>query len=246
VSLDVPREDVADLAQLGVIAFTTTRDAGTFGTAGREPVGDVMGRWWSLVEALHEYSPRLATSRQVHGNHVLVHRLTWDGWLRSDGADGHVAPERGTALAITVADCVPVFVAHPNGACALLHAGWRGTAAHILSSGVAELVRSGLDARDLYVHLGPSICGRCYEVGPDVYQQLTGQSASAAECVDLRAILAREAREAGITRVSVSEFCTRCHNDRFFSHRAGDPGRMLAVIVGPSDCGVSSKTAWNG
>src|SRR6185312_17445543 len=104
VSLDVPREDVADLARLGVIAFTTTRDAGTFGTAGREPVGDVMGRWWSLVEALHEYSPRLATSRQVHGTRVLVHRLTWDGWLRSDGADGHVAPEQGTALAITVAD----------------------------------------------------------------------------------------------------------------------------------------------
>ena len=231
MSLDVPREDVADFAALGVIAFTTTRDAGTFGTAGREPVGEVMGRWWSLVESLNAYAPRLATSRQVHGNRVLVHRLTWDGWLRSDAADGHVAPERGTALAITVADCVPVFIAHPSGACALLHAGWRGTAARILDRGVAELVRAGLDARDLRVHLGPSICGRCYEVGPDVYQQITGQPASAAKCVDLRAILARQAREAGIAHISVSEFCTRCDNDRFFSHRAGDPGRMVAAIA---------------
>lgn len=235
MSLDVPREDVADLAALGVIAFTTTRDAGTFGTAGREPVGDVMGRWWSLVESLSAFAPRLATSRQVHGNRVLVHRLTWEGWLRAYGADGHVAPERGTALAITVADCVPVFVAHPNGACALLHAGWRGTAARILERGVAELVRAGLSARDLRVHLGPSICGRCYEVGPDVYQQLTGETANAARCVDLRAILARQAKEAGIAHVSVSEYCTRCNNDLFFSHRAGDAGRMLGVMVAPRD-----------
>lgn len=235
MSLDVAREDVGDLAGLGVIAFTTTREAGTYGTAGRDPVGDVMARWWSLVDELRAYSPRLATSRQVHGNRVLVHRLTWEGWLRVDAVDGHVAPESGTALAITVADCVPVFVAHPSGACALLHAGWRGTAARILDRGVAELVRAGLSARDLRVHLGPSICGRCYEVGPDVYTQLTGQSASAARCVDLRAILARQAREAGITHVSVSEFCTRCDNDRFFSHRAGDAGRMLAVMVAPRD-----------
>lgn len=233
MSLEVPREEVADFAALGVIAFTTTRGAGTFGTAGREPVGDVMGRWWSLVEALHELSPRLATSRQVHGNRVLVHRLTWDGWLRSHAADGHVAPDPGTALAVTVADCVPVFIAHPDGACALLHAGWRGTASRILEHGVDELVRAGLNVRDLRVHLGPSICGRCYEVGPDVYQQLTGQSASAATCVDLRAVLARQANEAGIAHISVSEYCTRCDNDRFFSHRAGDGGRMLAVIVAP-------------
>jgi hypothetical protein len=231
VSLDVPREEVADFAALGVIAFTTTRQAGTFGTAGTDPVGDVMGRWWSLVDGLRAYSPRLATARQVHGNRVLVHRLTWEGWLRGDGADGHVAPERGTALAITVADCVPVFVAHPSGATALLHAGWRGTVARILESGVAELVRGGLDARDLHVHLGPSICGRCYEVGPDVYAQLTGRSMTAPACVDLRAILGAQAKSLGISHVSTSALCTRCHNDRFFSHRAGDPGRMLAVMA---------------
>ncbi len=233
MSLDVPREEVADFAALGVIAFTTTRQAGTFGTAGREPVAEVMGRWWSLVEELRAYSPRLATARQVHGTHVLVHRLTWDGWLRSDAADGHVAPERGTALAVTVADCVPVFVAHASGAAALLHAGWRGTAARILEQGIAELRKAGLAARDLRVHLGPSICGRCYEVGPDVYAQITGRTTSAATRVDLRAILAGQARDLGIDQVTISERCTRCDNDRFFSHRAGDAGRMLAVMVAP-------------
>ena len=234
MTLDVPREDVADLAALGVIAFTTTREAGTFGTAGREPVGEVMGRWWSLVESLRTYGPRLATSRQVHGGRVLVHRLTWDGWLRADAADGHAAPERGTALAITIADCVPVFIAHPNGACALLHAGWRGTAAGIVPNGIAELVRTGFDPRDLCVHLGPAICGRCYEVGPAVYAQLTGESTNEPTRVDLRAILAAQARDAGVERITSSDRCTRCDNDRFFAHRAGDSGRMLAVLVAPA------------
>jgi hypothetical protein len=235
MSLDVPREDVAGFAALGVVAFTTTRQAGTFGTAGRDPVGEVMGRWWSLVDSLRDDSPRLATARQVHGNRVLVHGLTWEGWLRHDAADGHVAPERGTALAVTIADCVPVFIAHPSGACALLHAGWRGTAGRILDAGVAELRKAGLAAGDLHVHLGPAICGRCYEVGPDVYAQITGKSTSSNTCVDLRAILALQARELGVANVTISERCTRCDNDRFFSHRAGDAGRMLAVAVAPAE-----------
>jgi hypothetical protein len=85
------------------------------------------------------------------------------------------------------------------------------------------------------VHLGPAICGRCYEVGPDVYAQITGKSTSSNTCVDLRAILALQARELGVANVTISERCTRCDNDRFFSHRAGDAGRMLAVAVAPAE-----------
>lgn len=231
--MDVPHEPVTAFDELGILAFTTTRDAGTFGTAGQEPVGEVMARWWSLLEALQPYGPRLASSRQVHGTTVLTHGDQWIGWLRARAADGHVTSRRGTALAVTVADCVPVFIAHPTGAIALLHAGWRGTASRILEAGVQELVRSGLAARDLWVHLGPAICGHCYEVGPDVAEQLTGKAAAGPRRVDLRGLLAAQAQAAGITRVSVDERCTRCDSDQFFSHRGGDAGRALAVMVNP-------------
>jgi copper oxidase (laccase) domain-containing protein len=33
--------------------------------------------------------------------------------------------------------------------------------------------------------------------------------------------------------ISISDVCTRCDNARFFSHRAGDAGRQLGVIVAP-------------
>jgi len=125
---------------------------------------------------------------------------------------------------------VPVFLAHPRGAVALLHAGWRGTAARILEAGASALERAGFPARELVAHLGPAVCGGCYEVGPDVYARLTGRTANAPAHVDLRALLADQAHAAGIRTVSVSRWCTRCDNDRFYSHRAGDGGRQLAVV----------------
>jgi copper oxidase (laccase) domain-containing protein len=81
------------------------------------------------------------------------------------------------------------------------------------------------------MHLGPAICGKCYEVSADVYRQLTGRDPGKPTVVDLRAILWDQAFEAGLRRITVSDRCTRCDNDRFYSHRAGDVGRQLGVIV---------------
>jgi YfiH family protein len=231
VSIIDDSEHLSDFADLGVLAFTTTRQLGTFGMMGPEPVSEVMGRWASLRRELYETSPRLATGGQVHGNHVLAHDGHWDGWLRGGEADGHFAPKRGTAMAVTVADCVPVFVAHPSGATQILHSGWRGTAANILKVGLTMMKAAGHRLGDARVHFGPAICGKCYEVSPDVYEQLTGRRPDVATTVDLRAILAGQAREFGVERITISPLCTKCDNDRFYSHRAGDHGRQLGVIV---------------
>jgi polyphenol oxidase len=224
-------EQISDFADLGILAFTTTRQVGTFGMMGPEPVSEVMGRWAALRRELYEISPRLATGGQVHGNHVLAHTGHWDGWLRGGEADGHFASSRGTAMAVTVADCVPVFIAHPSGAAQVLHSGWRGTAANILKVGLTMMKAAGHPLKDARVHLGPAICGQCYEVSPDVYEQLTGRNPGKPTPVDLRAILSDQARQLGVERISISSLCTRCNNDRLFSHRAGDHGRQLGVIV---------------
>lgn len=218
-------------ADLGVLAFTTTRALGTFGLASEEPAKAIMERWAALRRELRRAGPRLATASQVHGSTVLVHATCWEGWLRADDADGHVAVERGTALAVTVADCVPVFMAHPSGATGLLHSGWRGTAARIVERGIDSFVKRGIPAEELTVHLGPAICGDCYEVSGDVHAALMGTNPGRPTLVDLRAIIADHARRSGVRDISISEWCTRHHNDRFFSHRAGDAGRQLGVIV---------------
>jgi hypothetical protein len=227
----LPREEIGDFQGFGVRAFTTTREAGTFGLFGAEPVGEVMSRWVGLQDELSTSARRIVVGRQVHGTRVLSHSGGWEGMLRTGEADGHVATEKGIALAVTVADCVPIFIAHPSGAVAILHGGWRGTAARILDAGINVLARMRIAPDELHVHLGPAICGRCYEVSAETRAQLTGQPANRAGNVDLRALLAEQAHEAGVQHVTVAPWCTRCDNDRFFSHRAGDGGRQLGVIV---------------
>jgi YfiH family protein len=228
-------QPIDDFSRFGIRAFTTTRDAGSFSTTSGEPVGTVMERWNALRRELATAGPRLASAAQVHGTRVVVHAAGWEGWLRVDAADGHVAPERGTAMAVTIADCVPVFLAHPSGATALLHSGWRGTAGRIVEQGVDALSRHGFPTRELHLHLGPAICGRCYEVSPEVYASLTGRTVDGPTTVDLRALIADHARSVGVRQITTSEWCTRCDGQRFFSHRAGDDGRQLAVMIAAAD-----------
>jgi YfiH family protein len=219
---------------LGIVAFTTTRQAGSFGTQSSEPVAEVMSRWEWLRGSLAPFGSRLATARQVHGARIIEHEPGWEGWLRGGDADGHLSRARGTGMAVTVADCVPVFIAHESGAAALLHSGWRGTEARISSAAVERLVRLGAPAAELRVHLGPAICGRCYVVSPDVFGRLTGRAVHRPTTVDLRSLIADHLRELGVREITTSPWCTRCDNERFFSHRAGDRGRQLGVLIAAS------------
>lgn len=228
-----PHLPIPALAAIGVTAFVTTRAAGSYGFPEQGEDYEATLRWHALQGALVPAgAPRLASSRQVHGTRVLVHAGTWDGWVRIDGADGHVLTAGGAA-AVIVADCVPVFIAHPSGIVAVVHAGWRGVAGGILPEALRAFEAHGLPAHELLVHLGPSICGRCYEVGTDVYEKLTGWPTRRPRQVDLRALLAEQAKAHGVTRWTASAECTRCDNGLLFSHRAGDAGRQVAVIVAP-------------
>ncbi|MEA3245494.1 MAG: polyphenol oxidase family protein [Gemmatimonadota bacterium] len=223
------REVVDEFRALGIVAFTTTRQAGDFAL----PPGEVgivrAASWVALHRSLEPAVPGLVSAVQVHGTAIAEHTAPWQAVHRMQGFDAQLVRTPGAA-AVTVADCVPVFVAHPDGTVAIAHAGWRGTAARILPALIERITAAGRRAADLHVHLGPAICGRCYEVGPEVYRQLTGWDTIRHRHVDLRALLGEQARESGVGRLSATLSCTRCDNDRFFSHRAGDPGRQVAVI----------------
>ena len=229
------RLDIPDFDEWGLVAFTTARAAGTFGAQSDEPASAVLGRWNALVAgAAGLGAGQFASATQVHGADIIVHEPGWDGWLRSPAADGHAWRHPGVGAAVTVADCVPVFIGHPSGAGALLHSGWRGTVAGITERAITWFAGHGLAAGTLRIHLGPAICGRCYEVSPDVYGALTNSTVDVPTPVDLRAVIADRARRLGVREVGTSPWCTRCDGDRLFSHRAGDPGRQLGVLLAPA------------
>lgn len=222
------RLDIPTFERFGVRAFVTTRAAGDFNLSVEVP--GARARWHQVQQALAAHgAPRLASAVQVHGTKVLVHDAPFDGWIRVEGADGHIVIGAGAA-AVTIADCVPVFIAHPSGTVGIVHAGWRGVAGGILPEALRRFAQLGFPVDECVVHLGPSICGRCYEVGTDVYEQLTGWETKRARHVDLRALLAEQASQLRVARWSASGECTKCDNDQLFSHRAGDAGRQIACI----------------
>jgi YfiH family protein len=152
----------------------------------------------------------------------------------SPEADGHATGEPGILMAVTVADCVPVFLLDPGRRSgAVLHAGWRGVVAGVLDAGI-ELMKSrfGSAAEDLFLHLGPAICGDCYEVGAEVHEALGLPLPEGPRPVDLRGILARNAlaRDIRSQQVTASVHCTRCRPSPFFSHRGGDVERQVGYL----------------
>ncbi len=173
-------------------------------------------------------------ARQVHKSTILWHDDTPTGLVLGPDADGHLTSGSGILMAVTVADCVPVFLLDESGrGGGVLHAGWRGVAAGILEAGIAMMVdRLGARRRDLAVHLGPSICGGCYEVGPEVHQALGLPIPKAPTPVDLRELLAARAVAAGMHegQVTRSTYCTRCGGSPFFSHRGGDRERQIGFL----------------
>lgn len=214
------------------ITWTGPDGAFDLGLSGTGPAGDVLGRWRQLRESLGFASA--VHARQVHGARVLVHDVVQPGFLLGDSADGHVTGRTGLLLTISVADCVPVFVvAAGQRAVALLHAGWRGTAAGVIEAGLHALAAvAGARPAGLHVHFGPAICGDCYEVGAEVHAALGLESPVIRAPVDLRLALFDRAVAAGVdpSAVTRSTACTRCDGARFFSHRNGSAGRQAAWL----------------
>lgn len=204
-------------------------DLSLFGAA---PAGAVLQRWDALGRVLPVSG--IAHARQVHGTSIHVHRHGVEGLHLAPECDGHLTAAAGLLLAVSVADCVPVYVVAPTvPAVGLVHAGWRGAAEGILESALANFSdRLGASPEGLCVHLGPSICGTCYEVGPEVHRALGEPVPSHPEPVDLAGNLVRRALAAGVpaSAVTRSTLCTRCGDADLFSHRGGDAGRQMALI----------------
>lgn len=204
---------------------------------------------WTTTERYEALGRRMGfatvvVGRQVHGPDVrTVAPPSGGGVLVSGEADGHVSASPGTLLTATAADCVPAYLLAPERrAWGLVHGGWRGIAAGVLESAFRELEeRHGARREALRLHLGPAICGECYEVGHEVVEALGSTAAildsggaGARPRVDLRRTLQRRAMAAGLRRrhVTRSAWCTCCSGDHFHSYRCRgeSPARMAAFL----------------
>lgn len=149
-----------------------------------------------------------------------------------DRCDGLWSEEPGQAMMLLAADCLPVAIARANGArpaLAILHVGWRGLLAGVISAGARALGGGKLAAA-----IGPGIGPCCYEVAPDVaepFRRAYGEDVLADGRLDLWTAAERALGKAGCDDVERSDLCTFCHPELFFSHRRerGLTGRQGVV-----------------
>lgn len=175
---------------------------------------------------------------QVHGTTLFDADTlpAGEGPIAGPEADGLFSRQSGTMLAVRTADCVPVVLASRDGtAIAALHCGWRGTLGGLLPATVARFRAAGVTPGDLWMWIGPRICGACYEVGPELADRFRaafprqGAAAITADHVDLGAVLRGCATECGIppNAIRLHPACTRESKELFPSHRRDANNRGL-------------------
>jgi YfiH family protein len=218
------------------------------------------GKWGDAAENVAENRRRVAraagaplfVATQVHGAAIArVRAADAPSDLAGVRADGLCSDRRDVAVAVFVADCIPALVADlRTGACAAVHAGWRGTLAGVLPAAVRAL-REHFGARpeDLRVALGPAIGPCCFEVGTEVVEAFEAGLPGAREAgvivaaatapgksrIDLkranRLLLERAGVDPGL--IDAGDECTSSDQGRFYSFRRdrGATGQHLGFIV---------------
>ena len=186
---------------------------------------------------------RATTAWLVHGRLVAVMTHADAGSYRQ-GFDAIITRERGLALTMRFADCVPIaFFDSAQRAIGLAHAGWRGVAENVIAAVVAALRdHYGSLPRDLWAGIGPCISADRYRVGQEVIDLVTPACPPQAPIVrrqsdgslhlDLNAAVLSQLQACGIANIENSAICTASNTTEWFSHRAenGKTGRFGMVI----------------
>jgi polyphenol oxidase len=157
-------------------------------------------------------------------------------------ADALVTSARGVALAVLVADCVPVlFAARGSDVLAVAHAGRRGVAAGVVPATVAAMQALGARPSRIVVKVGPAICGRCYEVPTAMQEEICSAVPEARSTtalgtpgLDLRAAVVAQLMRAGVQTIEVESWCTAERADLYSHRRDGVSGRFAGLVWRPA------------
>jgi len=209
---------------------------------------NVIENYERICEALGISTDDIVCSTQVHGTHIRVVSRDDRGKLFKQNpheADGLITQTPGVALMVFTADCVPILIYDPvNRVAGAVHAGWRSTVANITGVAVEKMISEfSCSPADINAAIGPCISKCCFETDSDVADALYDALDEDAEScltkhgnkffVDLKKANHLLLKKAGLNNIIVSDECTSCLNDKYWSHRKtqGRRGSQAAIIV---------------
>ena len=207
-----------------------------------------------LADALSIVPEDFVLTKQIHSDIVRKVGAADRGKHMVEGAspgcDALITNEPGVALVVFTADCTPILLHDPvTGAVGAVHAGWKGTAMGIAAKTVEAMVNAyGCDPKNIHGAIGPNISVCCFQTDRDVPDAMVVALGEEAKpfihaneekfYVNLKEINALWLRRAGVRQIEISDACTSCQSDRFWSHRVtrGQRGSQGAVIVCKEAC----------
>ena len=226
-------------------------DSLNLGVKKKDTAENILNNYRIFTRSLGIDMEDLVLTDQVHrANIVEVNREDrGKGLIRESDIidiDGFITNKKEVALVTFYADCVPLFFLDPvKKAIGLTHAGWKGTVERIGQRTIEKMIKSyGTDPSDILIGIGPSIGQCCFEVGGEVIEIVRGKFEDSDKyfykkengkyMLDLWTLNKDQFLDMGIKEgnITVSNICTKCNRDIFFSHR-GDNGKTgsLAAIM---------------
>ena len=189
-----------------------------------------------LAKGIGLPAKRLVWMNQVHGDRIEVVDKPHEAAF--DDTDGLVTATARLALVVVTADCVPVLMADARaGVAAAVHAGRVGAQRGVVARAVEAMLSLGARPGDISVLLGPAVSGANYEVpaamADEVEAALPGSrttTSAGTPGLDLRAGIACQLRDLGVTSIDVDPRCTVA-DPTLFSHRRSAPTGRLASLV---------------
>jgi YfiH family protein len=168
---------------------------------------------------------------QVHGNRVAIIEEVTD---EVPTADALVTGIPGITLAVMVADCIPLLLKSKD-AVAAVHVGRKGLLNRVAEKAI-DVMREISDAQ-ISAIIGPAICGKCYEVSPEIFSEVTAshpesasQTRSNTTSLDLVAALISDLGKLGITEIDNQSRCTLEDKDLYSYRRDGATGRQAGLV----------------
>jgi YfiH family protein len=167
---------------------------------------------------------------QVHGNRVAIIEAVTD---EDPTADALVSGIPGIALAVQVADCIPLLL-HSEESVAAVHVGRKGLMNGVALSAIEVMKEMG--ARRIQAIIGPAICGKCYEVSQEIHDEVIelhpdacSTTAEGKPALDIIKALHKVLMDTEIS-VDNQSRCTLENVDLFSYRRDGVTGRQAGVI----------------
>jgi polyphenol oxidase len=203
--------------------------------AGDQP-GAVAANRDALAAACGLAAAGIAWMRQVHGTTVRYVRNGQAAEL-GEPVDAIFTDVPGVALAVLVADCLPVLLADPQARIiGAAHAGREGMLAGVVPALVSAMTAAGASPARMLALTGPAICGGCYEV-PAALQDRVAAAVPAARCVttagtpglDIRAGVHAQLAALGVAETGSDPRCTKESAELFSYRRDGQTGRAAGL-----------------